>query len=286
MKLVGAAGAIALGMVLAGPVPAAEVAACSGSSGVTVVVDYGALGGIQVGCAGGDPATGLGALNAAGFGTTGTRKDGPGFVCRINGVPAADPCVVTPPATAYWSYWHAPRGGSWAYSSVGAAGYNPAAGSVEGWSFGSGGRPGLAPPAAPTPPPVPPPAPKPTTKPVPKPAPKPTAAPPRTTTPGAQPTTGTGTATGTSASRSASPGASTSPSGAATPTAAGPGATSEGATNPGGTTAPPTADPGPVAGAEPVSSSTPVGPFAIGAVLVAGLGTAGFLMARRRRTPG
>jgi hypothetical protein len=47
----------------------------------------------------------------------------------------------------------------------GAGGYNPQPGTVEGWAFGAGGRPGIAPPAAPAPPP---PAPKPTTKPAPR----------------------------------------------------------------------------------------------------------------------
>ncbi|HST64603.1 MAG TPA: hypothetical protein VLM05_05390, partial [Mycobacteriales bacterium] len=68
LTLVAALGAA---LVLTGPAPAADAAACSGSSGVTVVVDYGALGGIQVGCAAGDPASGLSALHNAGFGTTG-----------------------------------------------------------------------------------------------------------------------------------------------------------------------------------------------------------------------
>ncbi|MFI5837983.1 hypothetical protein ACIA5A_30365 [Micromonospora sp. NPDC051300] len=129
------------------PAPqAAHAAACTGTSGVTVVVDYAALGGgIQVGCAPGDPATGLAALQGAGFTVTGTKRWGLAFVCRINGKPtaAADPCVNTPPATAYWSYWHAPHGGPWSYSSSGASSYNPAPGSVEGWSFGAGAAPGI-----------------------------------------------------------------------------------------------------------------------------------------------
>jgi hypothetical protein len=299
------AAVVAGGVLLpAGP---AGAAACSGSGGVTVVVDFGSLGGgIQVGCAVGDPASGLAALHAAGFGTTGTRKDGPGFVCRINGAPASDPCVVTPPANAYWSYWHAPRGGAWAYSSAGAAGYNPAAGSVEGWAFGAGARPRIAPPAAPAPPP---PAPTTTTK-----APKPTtqapAPPPRTTAAppgggGTQPQPGGGNQPGGGQSGGSRPGAgnpsggsrpgatagpgpsrSGAPSGPGTPTAAG--ATSGAAPSTVGGEAteapPPTTDPSPLA--EPPADGgggPPVLPFVLGAVVIAALGGTAFAIDRRRR---
>jgi hypothetical protein len=129
--------------------PAAHAAACTGSTGVTVVVDFAALGGgVQVGCRLGDPSTGLAALTGAGFTVTGTQRWGLAFVCRINGKPTAatEPCVNTPPATAYWSYWHAIPGGTWSYSTVGASSYNPAQGTVEGWAFGAGAAPSITPP--------------------------------------------------------------------------------------------------------------------------------------------
>lgn len=156
---VGVAGAA----VLVGPAAPAEArvdAACDTSTGVTVVVDFGPYGGVEVGCAP-DTGTGLGALEAAGFAWTGTAQYG-NFVCRIDGLPTAqdDQCVRTPPATAYWVYWHAQRGGAWAYSSQGPGAYDPPAGSVEGWSFGAGDPPGSAPPPpVPAPPPPPPPPP-------------------------------------------------------------------------------------------------------------------------------
>jgi hypothetical protein len=134
----------------AAAVPAPALAApCSGTSGVTVVVDFTALGGgVTVACALGDPNTGIAALQGGGFSVTGTKRWGLAFVCRINGLPApaAEPCVNTPPATAYWSYWHAPAGGSWTFSTVGATGYNPAPGTVEGWAFGAGTAPAIPPP--------------------------------------------------------------------------------------------------------------------------------------------
>lgn len=134
---------LAVGGLLAAPAAPASAAACSGTSGVTVVVNSTAY------CAPGDPASGMAALQAVA--SVVQVQSQPGFVCRVDGVPAADPCVRTPPTTAYWSYWHAQPGGTWQYSNVGAASYDPAPGSVEGWSFGSGGRPGIDPPPAPAP---------------------------------------------------------------------------------------------------------------------------------------
>ncbi|MDX3662602.1 hypothetical protein PV646_35335 [Streptomyces sp. ID05-26A] len=143
---------LALALVAAfAPVPA-QAAGCDG---VTVVVDYRGLGGgVQQGCAPGSPASGIAALTAAGFGYTYASRQA-GFVCRINGKPGtdADKCVNASPATAYWSYWHAPAGGSWVYSNQGAATFVPGRGTVEGWAFGAGEQPGIAPPAAPAPPP-------------------------------------------------------------------------------------------------------------------------------------
>lgn len=143
---------VALALVVAFlPVPAHA----AGCDGVTVVVDFRGLGGgVQQGCAPGSPTSGAAALTAAGFGYTYASRQ-QGFVCRINGKPGADAdrCVTTSPASAYWSYWHGSPGGAWSYSNQGAATYTPARGTVEGWAFGAGEQPGIAPPAAPAPPP-------------------------------------------------------------------------------------------------------------------------------------
>lgn len=141
-----------VGLVAAPPAPAAA-AACSGTSGVTVVI------GSSVRCAAGDPSSGWAALDAVAVVTPVQRQ--PGFVCKIDGAPSSDPCVNTPPANAYWSYWHAQPGGSWQYSNLGAMSYDPAPGSVEGWSFGAGSPPSVPPPSAPAPAPPPQPAPEP-----------------------------------------------------------------------------------------------------------------------------
>ncbi|MFV2019254.1 hypothetical protein [Micromonospora sp. LOL_023] len=141
---------LAAGLVAVDPLTRpAHAAACAPGTGVTVVVDFTAFGlGVQTNCYPGDPPTGLAALQGAGFTPTGTLRWGLAFICRIDGLPtpAAEPCVNTPPASAYWSYWHSTPGGTWTYSTLGASSYNPAIGTVEGWRFGSGQAPSITPP--------------------------------------------------------------------------------------------------------------------------------------------
>jgi hypothetical protein len=137
---------------------------CSDDTGVTVVVDFSALGGnVVVRCAagpGGRGFTGLDALAGAGFSVAGTQRWGSQFVCRIQGRPTAreslaipgddsyhEDCGDTPPDTAYWGYWYAPNGGRWRYSSISAASRSTIRGGFEGWSYHLGS-------AAPKPPPV------------------------------------------------------------------------------------------------------------------------------------
>ncbi|WP_432050581.1 hypothetical protein [Verrucosispora sp. NA02020] len=165
---------------------------CPDANGVTVVVDFKELGGgVVVRCAPGDQATGLAALKNAGFQIAGTLRWGEGFICRIEGKPstATEKCVDTPPASAYWSYWHAPDGGSWTYSDRGVLNRKPPAGSFDGWSFSfnrsadNAPRPAVAPnrPAPPprtTPPAPPPPRTSAPAPPPPAPAPPPPGAPP------------------------------------------------------------------------------------------------------------
>ncbi|MBB2893144.1 hypothetical protein [Flexivirga oryzae] len=150
-----AAGALAIsasGVLYAGTAAPARAAGyngyCTSSTGVTVVVDFRSLGGgVAVRCA---PvrsgATGLDALQAAGVPVTMAARQ-PGFVCRLYGKPASDPCVNASPTTAYWSYWHAPNGGAWSYSSEGAASHHVIPGGFEGWAFSTGSKvaPGVAP---------------------------------------------------------------------------------------------------------------------------------------------
>jgi len=122
----------------------AQAAPCGTRAGVTIVVQYADPLGTSVGCATGDPATGLDALKSAGHRYTFVPRQ-PGFLCTIDARP--DPCN-NGPANAYWSYWHAQPGGSWSYGSIGAGSYDPPSGSVEGWAFGSGEPPRSRPPVA------------------------------------------------------------------------------------------------------------------------------------------
>ena len=132
---------LALGPVAVGPVTPAEAAGCRAPQ-VAVAVDFGHWGGsVERGCASsGHDVTGVGALQQAGFDLTGTARYGLAFVCRIDDHPgaAAEKCVNTPPATAYWAYWHADAGQtSWTYSTTGAAQYHPQPGGADAWTFGA-----------------------------------------------------------------------------------------------------------------------------------------------------
>jgi hypothetical protein len=122
--------------------PAARAKYC-GKNEVTVVVDLTHFrnGKIRVGCAR-SPRTGLAALRKAGFTYTFVPRQ-PGFICTINHRP--ERCNGAP-SSAYWSYWHAKRGGKWSYSKLGAGNYHPKTGQIEGWAFGNGKKPHISPP--------------------------------------------------------------------------------------------------------------------------------------------
>ncbi|HEY5032656.1 MAG TPA: hypothetical protein VIJ54_09295 [Actinomycetes bacterium] len=131
------------------PTLAGTAGHCPGKTGVTVAVDMTAFGkGVKVRCAPGAPATGIAALQQAGFTPKGTVQSGLGFVCRINGLPtvAQQACITTPPVTAYWSYYHALAGATtWSYSTLGPLSYKPPQGSIEAWAFGASAKPSKTP---------------------------------------------------------------------------------------------------------------------------------------------
>jgi hypothetical protein len=120
------------------------------TTGVTVAVDFTAFPGgtVQVRCAPGKPATGVAALQQAGFTPAGTAAYGLAFICRINSLPSTtqQACVTTPPVNAYWGYYHANKGATtWTYSPTGASSYKPAQGSIEAWAFGNSAKPSKTP---------------------------------------------------------------------------------------------------------------------------------------------
>jgi hypothetical protein len=168
LSVAAAAALIALGPAAAPAFAedAGKPGSCTDDSGVTVVVDFSALGGdVVVRCAGGPGGqgfTGLDALTEAGFSVAGTQRWGMEFVCRLQGRPTAredlvipgddsyhEDCGDTPPETAYWGYWYASNGGSWKYSSISAASHTTIKGGFEGWSFHLGSGSPKPPPVAP-----------------------------------------------------------------------------------------------------------------------------------------
>ncbi|MFF3641688.1 prenyltransferase/squalene oxidase repeat-containing protein [Streptomyces sp. NPDC002564] len=155
---------VAACLTFAGATPATAdpVGACTATRGAVVAVDFGPFGGtVERGCDT-SPGTGYQLLREGGFGTEGTQHDGPAFICRIGHgsfhagtkypTPAKEPCVLTPPATAYWSYWTASRGqDEWTYSQYGAMDRKLKDGDVDAWVYGgtdvggTTGRPAFTP---------------------------------------------------------------------------------------------------------------------------------------------
>ena len=124
---------------------AGTAGACKGTSGVTVTVDFTAFSGVeQTRCAAGAQTSGITALQHAGFTVAGTKQFGLAFVCRIQGLPstAQQSCNSTPPANAYWAYYHASATATtWSYATSGASSYKPPVGSIDAWAFGNGAKP-------------------------------------------------------------------------------------------------------------------------------------------------
>ncbi|AOS63503.1 hypothetical protein [Actinoalloteichus hymeniacidonis] len=120
---------------------------CTGSSGVTVVVDFtGHAGGEVVRrCTDLDPATAFAALtdvDVAPEHGVGEGEAGPyQYLCRIDGLPSAtdDSCTGFLPDASYWAFWVPDvTGTAWGYADEGVDTYDPPSGDVLGFSFGAG----------------------------------------------------------------------------------------------------------------------------------------------------
>ncbi|GAA1918366.1 hypothetical protein [Nocardioides marmoribigeumensis] len=215
---------LGLAVLLVGPHPLAGSPAqaaggsCSGRTGVSVVVDFGPLGGgVQQACV----PNGSGHNAAVVTGDGGfeiTNVQGQPFVCRINGKPDQEhdkeSCTRTPPEDAYWGLFWSDGSRGWTYSTQGAYSLTPKDGWTIGWRFEDGGtreNPGAAPRRNPPPSP----SASPTTS-----SPRPTkrpSSPPHSTAPApaapasssqARPTAGSSTRAATGPARTASPSAS------------------------------------------------------------------------------
>ncbi|CUR56473.1 conserved exported hypothetical protein [metagenome] len=196
VAITGLAGLGAAVVLTAAP---AQAAGCSGSHGITVVVDFNQLGGTSVACAAGAARSASSATTAAGFPLSYVQRS-PGFVCRISGAPADASCVNTPPATAYWGlFWNDGHGGGWVYASLGAGSLTVPDGGYVGWAWqGSSTRttPGVTPVARDEP------APTPTRSPTTTPTKTPTKA-PTSSSPTRTPSTSTSSASSPTAGQSA-----------------------------------------------------------------------------------
>ncbi|WP_422771479.1 hypothetical protein ACN28C_33530 [Plantactinospora sp. WMMC1484] len=293
-----AAAVVAPAAAYAAPLPLGQ---CTTRSGVILAVDFSRWGGPLLRSCGTTPTTGYQLLNQGGWKTAGTGHDGPAFICRIgysgfrNGTqyppPTEERCVLTPPASAYWSYWHAdPGANSWEYSQLGAMSYKPKPGSVDLWIFGgtdiggTKGRPTFSPDSVrahnTAPVPNPPPAPAPTTnRPAPggNPPPAQAPAPPAT----ADDATTVPVPTGPTSTLGATPPATVWPSGAPSPTASNGGA---GPTDTGGSGGPTVVDAVPTRAAPADRGSA--GPLLITLGVLALLGSGGAVLGWRRRRTG
>jgi hypothetical protein len=105
---------------------------CDNDQDVTIVVDFGGLGGgVNVRCAPQPISNGFDVFRQANI----SYDQYQGFVCRIAGRPESEQCNRYPPSDAYWVYWTATRGGEWKYSNYGASARKPPPGSADGWVF-------------------------------------------------------------------------------------------------------------------------------------------------------
>lgn len=108
---------------------------CDNAQDVTVVVDFGHLGGgVNVRCApqGADGIkNGFDALEHANI----SYEQSGGFLCRIAGKPESADCTSRPGSGPYWGYYYARRGEDWKYSNQGASARKPPPGSFEGWAY-------------------------------------------------------------------------------------------------------------------------------------------------------
>lgn len=120
------AGTVVAGAVVFAGAPSAFAA----PRHVGIVVRY-ATGRVSAGCTtvGGN---GLQVLERKHTVIMGTQQYS-GFVLKIDGVGTS-----RPDNTHYWSYWHSSGNGAWSYANTGAASYTPRAGTVEGWSYVNG----------------------------------------------------------------------------------------------------------------------------------------------------
>lgn len=119
----------------------AQAAGCSGSEGVTVVVQHGSS--TRAECADGDPKDAGEALESAGF-TVQTVQADARMLCTIDGAPKTS-CATAPEAETFWGFFTASEGGDWTFADQGVFELDPEPGTTLGFRFGDGSEPTMSP---------------------------------------------------------------------------------------------------------------------------------------------
>lgn len=293
-------GALALMVFVAGVVATplggrALTRACAATAvHVAVVVDLDNAGGVSAVCvpagARDNGATAL-AARASMLGLPQPRYNAAGLLCAIDGVPQTGCGTAHDGHYAYWAYFHGTNG-NWTYNNFGPASWRVSTGVVEGWRWepDGAGLPTDPPPrgsanAATTCVPAPPTTVARTTVPT---SPRSTVATGPTATIGAQQTPITGTVgpvpVSPTSPTTARPGSATTVAAGATVTTVRGSSTTRVAGESSSSSVAPAARRVATAGSTHSSSGAPVG-LITGVSLVAGLGAAGAIAARRRRRP-
>lgn len=140
MAVVAAVGVVmgSAGFAPASVMPAASAAPCAyAPASIAVVVDFGdgsSVSSVCVPANSTDNGASVLAARADALGTLAPRFNSSGLLCAIDGTPS-DGCGEQKGSKyAYWSYWHG-SSGVWSYSSVGPGGGRVHATTVEGWRF-------------------------------------------------------------------------------------------------------------------------------------------------------
>lgn len=119
----------------------AHAAGCTGSDGVTVVVQHGSS--TKTECAEGDPKHAGEALESAGFTVEKVQSDAR-MLCTIDGTPKTS-CAKPPEAETFWGFFTASDSGEWEFADEGVFDLDPEPGTTIGFRFGDGAEPSTSP---------------------------------------------------------------------------------------------------------------------------------------------
>lgn len=119
----------------------AHAAGCTGSDGVTVVVQDDSS--TKTECAEGDPEDAGEALESAGFTVEKVQSDAR-MLCTIDGTPKTS-CAQPPEAEEFWGFFTESDSGEWEFADEGVFDLDPEPGTTLGFRFGDGAEPSISP---------------------------------------------------------------------------------------------------------------------------------------------